>query len=100
MINKDVISMPRPETMRSVGDDSQLGTALQQRKIPNPTASQAPGAPASPAASQAGPRNPGASVMINKDIIPLPRPDTIPSTDGGSQQPVRPLPGAGPRPQP
>lgn len=100
MINKDIQPIPRPDTMRSVGDDSQMGTAPQQRKIPNPTA---PGAPASPAASgdpQAGPRNPGAGVMINKDIMPLPRPDTTPSTDGGSQQPGRPLPGAGPRPQP
>ena len=100
MINKDVIPMPRPETMRSVGDDSQLGTASQQRKIPNPTASQAPGTPASPAASQTGPRNPGAGAMINKDVIPMPRPDIMPNTDGGSQQPGRPLPGAGPRPQP
>ena len=61
-----------------------------------------PGAPGNPAAAPCagGVRNPGAGVMINKDVIPMPRPDTIPGTDGGSQQPGRPLPGAGPRPQP
>ena len=78
MINKDIQPMPRPDTMRSPDATG------QDRTTPR----------------AGGPRNPGTGVMINKDIMPMPRPDTIPSMDGGSQQPGRPLPGAGPRPQP
>ena len=78
---------------RKSGPDSLSPAHTGTGGAQQPQAQGVPGAPG-------GPRNPGAGAMINKDVIPMPRPDIMPNTDGGSQQPGRPLPGAGPRPQP